>query len=182
MKTARQKGVETIINPAPAIPLPEEAYQGLGHLIVNETEAAILSGIENPTSWDEVAAVFIARGVKNVIITLGGDVSTFIHFIINTNCTETSQGVFYQTSKQQANSQPGHIVPARKVKVVDTTAAGDTFAGAYSVAVAKWRSMAQGADFDLDAAISHANRAASMTVQKAGAQSSIPWADEVPTS
>lgn len=75
MKSARQKGVETIINPAPAIPLPAEAYEGLGHLIVNETEAAILSGIEKPTSWDEVAAVFISRGVKNVIITLGGEVS-----------------------------------------------------------------------------------------------------------
>jgi ribokinase len=46
--------------------------------------------------------------------------------------------------------------------------------------VAHWRAMAGGAAFDLDAAISHANRAASMTVQKAGAQSSIPWADEVP--
>jgi len=76
IKTARQKGVETILNPAPAVPLPEEAYRGLGHLIVNETEAAILSGIENPTSWDEVAAVFIARGVQNVIITLGGEVSS----------------------------------------------------------------------------------------------------------
>jgi sugar/nucleoside kinase (ribokinase family) len=75
MKVARQKGVETIINPAPAIPLPEEAYHGLGHLIVNETEAAILSGIEHPTNWNEVAAVFITRGVKNVIITLGGEVS-----------------------------------------------------------------------------------------------------------
>ncbi|KAH6060448.1 ribokinase [Parastagonospora nodorum] len=162
MKIARQKGVETIINPAPAISLPEEAYQGLGHLIVNETEAAILSGIENPTNWNEVAAVFIARGVKNVIITLGGE------------------GVFYKTSKQQSASQDGHIVPARKVKVVDTTAAGDTFAGAYTVSVARWKSMSQGADFDLHVAIAHANRAASLTVQKAGAQSSIPWADEVP--
>ncbi|CAO2647189.1 Nn.00g081110.m01.CDS01 [Neocucurbitaria sp. VM-36] len=162
MKTARQKGVETIINPAPATPLPAEAYQGLGHLIVNETEAAILSGIENPTSWDEVAAVFIARGVKNVIITLGGE------------------GVFYKTAKHQSGNDSGRIVPARKVEVVDTTAAGDTFAGAYTVAVARWKAMSHGADFDLDAAITHANRAASMTVQKAGAQSSIPWADEVP--
>ncbi|OAL43137.1 Ribokinase-like protein [Pyrenochaeta sp. DS3sAY3a] len=161
MRTARQKGVETIINPAPAIALPAEAYQGLGHLIVNETEAAILSGVENPTSWDAVAAIFISRGVKNVIITLGGE------------------GVFYKTAKQQESSQPGQIVPARKVKVVDTTAAGDTFAGAYTVAVARWKAMSQGADFDLDAAITYANRAASMTVQKAGAQSSIPWANEV---
>jgi sugar/nucleoside kinase (ribokinase family) len=75
MKAARSKGVETIINPAPAVSLPEEAYSGLGHLIVNETEASVMSGIENPTSWDKVAAVFIARGVKNVIITLGGEVS-----------------------------------------------------------------------------------------------------------
>ncbi|KAE8827873.1 hypothetical protein HRS9139_07092 [Pyrenophora teres f. teres] len=164
MKTARQKGVETVINPAPAIPLPMEAYEGLDHLIVNGTEAATLSGIENPTSWDEVAAIFIARGVKNVIITLGGE------------------GVFYKTSKQQSSSQKGHIVPARKVKVVDTTAAGDTFAGAYTVAVARWKIMSHGADFNLDAAIAHANRAASMTVQKAGAQSSIPWANEVPES
>ena len=74
MNLARQKGAETILNPAPAIPLPDEAYRGLGHLIVNETEAAILSGIENPTSWDDVASVFIKRGVKNVIITLGGEV------------------------------------------------------------------------------------------------------------
>ncbi|KAJ4377288.1 putative ribokinase [Neocucurbitaria cava] len=162
MKTARQKGVETIINPAPAIQLPAEAYQGLGHLIVNETEAAILSGIENPTSWDKVAAIFISRGVKNVIITLGGE------------------GVFYKTAKQQSENEAGRIVPARKVQVVDTTAAGDTFAGAYTVAVSRWKSISQGADFDLDAAITYANRAASMTVQKAGAQSSIPWADEVP--
>jgi sugar/nucleoside kinase (ribokinase family) len=75
MSAARQRGVETIINPAPAILLPKEAYQGLGHLIVNETEAAILSGLENPQNWNEVAAVFIARGVENVIITLGGEVS-----------------------------------------------------------------------------------------------------------
>ena len=82
MKTARQKGVETIINPAPAITLPDEAYQGLGHLIVNETEAAILSGIENPTSWDQVAAIFITRGVRNVIITLGGEVSYILFFLL----------------------------------------------------------------------------------------------------
>ncbi|KAF2798840.1 Ribokinase-like protein [Melanomma pulvis-pyrius CBS 109.77] len=164
MKVAHDKGVETIINPAPAIPLPEEAYSGLGHLIVNETEASILSGIENPTSWDMVAAIFVSRGVKNIIITLGGD------------------GVYYQTEKRQSQSLPGILVPARKVKVVDTTAAGDTFVGAYSVAVARWKVMSHGADFNLDIAISHANRAASMTVQKKGAQSSIPWVDEVPES
>lgn len=90
--------------------------------------------------------------------------------------------MFYQTEKRQTQSQPGRTIPARKVKVVDTTAAGDTFVGAYTVAVARWKSMAGGADFDLDVAIKFANHAASMTVQKAGAQSSIPWVDEVPSS
>jgi ribokinase len=42
--------------------------------------------------------------------------------------------------------------------------------------------MSRGAGFDMAAAIEHANRAASMTVQKAGAQSSIPWVDEVPSA
>lgn len=83
LKLARAKGIETVLNPAPARPLPNEAYQATNHLIVNETEAISLSGIKPPIMWDQVAKVFIARGVENVIITLGGDVSlylaTYIH-------------------------------------------------------------------------------------------------------
>jgi ribokinase len=180
MEVARDKGVETIINPAPAIPLPDKAYKGLGHLIVNETEAAILSGIENPTNWDDVAAVFVKRGVKNIIITLGGEVS--LSYRGQRLPADHIKGVYYQTDKRHAQSQSGKMVPARKVQVVDTTAAGDTFTGVYSVAVARWKSGSQESEFDLDAAIAHANRASSMTVQKKGAQSSIPWIDEVPSS
>jgi ribokinase len=68
--------------------------------------------------------------------------------------------------------------------VVDTTAAGDTFVGAYAVSVARnfSRTGTKDASFDIDAAIEYANRAASQTVQKKGAQSSIPWVDEVPLS
>ncbi|KAF2201041.1 ribokinase-like protein [Delitschia confertaspora ATCC 74209] len=167
IKIAREKGVDTILNPAPAVELPNEVYQGLGHLIVNETEACILSGIKdvsNVNDWDKVASVFISRGVKSVIITLGGD------------------GVVYQTNERSAQKQPAKVIPALKVKVVDTTAAGDTFVGAYSVAVARWKHSATGEKFDLDTAIAFANRAASMTVQRKGAQASIPWADEVPES
>jgi ribokinase len=103
MKAARDKGIESIINPAPAIPLPDEAYRELGHLIVNETEAAILSGIENPTNWDEVATVFISRGVKNVIITLGGEVS--------------SASVFLQPLQKQKLIHPvGCILPHRQAR------------------------------------------------------------------
>jgi len=69
--------VDVILNPAPAIPLPEDVYRGLGHLIVNETEASILSGIKEVSGladWDKVASHFISKGVENIIITLGADV------------------------------------------------------------------------------------------------------------
>ncbi|KAF2816316.1 ribokinase-like protein [Mytilinidion resinicola] len=164
MKAARERDIVVILNPAPAIPLPEDAYKGLDHLIVNETEASILSGIENPTSWNDVTSVFINRGVQNVIITLG------------------AEGVYYQTAARHAKSEPAKVLPARKVKVVDTTAAGDTFVGAYAVSVARSNSRTVDASFDIDAAIEYANRAASETVQKVGAQSAIPWVDEVPSS
>ena len=104
MKVAQKKGVETIINPAPAIPLPEQAYQGLTHLIVNETEAATLSGIEKPTSWDEVAAIFVARGVRNVIITLGGEVRLVVPF----SCSFTNQMVCRAYITKQINDSRNH--------------------------------------------------------------------------
>ncbi|KAF2455457.1 Ribokinase-like protein [Lineolata rhizophorae] len=158
----KQIGSEVVFNPAPAVPLPDGVYNGLGHLVVNETEAAILSDkqpedITPSANLTEVAEIFIKRGVQNVIITLGG------------------QGVFYHTAKLSATSKPGSLVPALKVKVVDTTAAGDTFLGAYACALAQ----SKGKGFNIAEAIDFANRAASITVQRPGAQAAIPWADEV---
>lgn len=83
------------------------------------------------------------------------------------------QGVFY-TSREQ----PGAFVHAYKVSVVDTTAAGDTFVGAYAVYLA--RHAGEEPAQTIAGAVTFANRAASMTVQKSGAQSSIPFLDEVP--
>jgi len=77
MKEARDRGIDTILNPAPAFTLPDDAYQGLNHLIMNETEATILSGISQPNSWDEIASTFVQKGVQNVIITLGAEVSLY---------------------------------------------------------------------------------------------------------
>ncbi|KAK4158092.1 Ribokinase-like protein [Chaetomidium leptoderma] len=157
LQAARKEGVDVLLNPAPARKLPEEAYLGLAHLVVNETEAAILGEVEERVLDDEagleqVARGFVERGVKNVIITLGG------------------RGVYYL-------SQDGRkgLVPAEKAKVVDTTAAGDTFVGRYALdAVGK-----KGDAFDIEAAVKTANKAAAKTVEKAGAQDSIPWMDEL---
>ncbi len=61
------------------------------------------------------------------------------------------------------------------VKVLDTTAAGDTFVGAYAVHVVK----SMHGEWDMEAAVRWACRAAGRTVEKKGAQSAIPWADEI---
>lgn len=157
LRAARKEGVDVLLNPAPARKLPEEAYQGLAHLVVNETEAAILGEVEESVldgeaGLERVARGFVERGVQNVIVTLGG------------------RGVYYMTRDGRKG-----LVPAEKAKVVDTTAAGDTFVGRYSLdAVGR-----KGEDFDIEAAVGKANRAAAKTVERAGAQDSIPWRDEL---
>jgi ribokinase len=154
LRTARLADIKVLLNSAPAVELPDEAFIGLEHLMMNETEAAVLSRsteaqMEDDKNLPTVAERFHGRGVKNVIITLGG------------------RGVFYSTS----NGTSG-LIKAKKVKVVDTTAAGDTFAGAYALEAVK-------ANFDVEAAVRKANEAAAKTIGVKGAQVSIPWADEL---
>lgn len=157
LKAAKAASVPVLLNPAPAQELPLSAYDGLAHLIVNETEASILSGtteeaLDDPKELERVGALFIERGCQNVIITLGG------------------KGVYYVNKSGQSA-----LVPALKAQVVDTTAAGDTFVGSYALAVAA----AGSGTFDIQTAVTEANRAAAKTVAKRGAQVSIPWKDEL---
>ncbi|KAI2469403.1 Ribokinase-like protein [Annulohypoxylon bovei var. microspora] len=154
LRAARDGGVPVLLNPAPAQELPASAYEGLAHLVVNETEAAILGGVseadlDTTTGLEAVGKTFLDRGVQNVIITLGG------------------RGVFYMS----ASGAKG-LVPAEKAKVVDTTAAGDTFVGMYALDVVS-------VSFNIEEAVKKANRAAAKTVERLGAQDSIPWRDEL---
>jgi ribokinase len=157
LSTAQKASVNVLLNPAPAVKLPDHIYPAITHLIVNESEAALLTGrsvssIEAPDfPMSEVTSEFLQKGVKNVIVTLG------------------SKGAFFAS----VESTKGTLVPAAKVrKVVDTTAAGDTFVGAYGVNVVRGNS-------DLGSVVSLACKAAGRTVEKEGAQSAIPWVDEV---
>ncbi|KAI0509338.1 Ribokinase-like protein [Xylaria bambusicola] len=157
LRAARDASVPVLLNPAPAQPLPEDVYQGLAHLVVNETEAAVLGGVseadlESEAGLESVSKKFLDLGVQNVIVTLGG------------------RGVFYMSASGPKNG----LVPAQKAKVVDTTAAGDTFVGQYALDV-----VGAGTAFDIEAAVRKANRAAAKTVEKLGAQDSIPWRDEL---
>lgn len=140
---AMDRGIEVLLNPAPAVELPDEAYRAITHLVMNETEAVTLSKVPG-NDWGQVARKFQDLGVRNVIITLGGE------------------GVFFATKTQTGR------MPAEKVEVIDTTAAGDTFVGAYAVSiVSKTKSVGE--------AVRTANKAAAMTVQKNGAQDAIPY-------
>ncbi|PAK71862.1 PfkB family carbohydrate kinase, partial [Lentilactobacillus parakefiri] len=106
---AKAHGVTTILNPAPAIDLPDSLLSLTDIIIPNETEAERLSGIsiKNEADMQQTGDYFFERGISTVLITLG------------------EQGTFFATQHES------HIVPAYQVKAIDTTAAGDTFIGAF---------------------------------------------------
>ncbi|KZF20209.1 Ribokinase-like protein [Xylona heveae TC161] len=171
LSAAQKEGIPVLLNPAPAVDLPADAYPKLTHLVLNETEAALLSGQKDLGGEEEeadlskipaIAESFVRRGVRNVIVTLG------------------SKGVYFATRE----GLDGYI-PAEKAQVVDTTAAGDTFVGAYAVEVVTQQHVGapdgdEDKEFNIREAVTWANRAAAKTVERHGAQAAIPWADEVP--
>lgn len=149
-KQAKAHGVTTILNPAPAKEILPELLAVTDVVIPNESESEVLTGIavDSEAAMLETADYFKAHGVNNLLITLG------------------SRGVFYCTPH-------GHgMVPAFKVKAVDTTAAGDTFIGALASQLAT--DLSNVAD-----ALVYAQRASSLTVQRMGAMPSIPTEAEV---
>ncbi len=153
-KFAKVNRKNVIINPAPAQKLDEELLNGLFLITPNETEAAILTGItvDDEASASAAAGVFLSKGVKNVIITLG------------------KQGAYFQ------NENIKLMIPAPIVQALDSTAAGDTFSGA--IAVALTENMDQAAT-GWEQALKFAIEAASISVTRLGAQSSIPYRNEI---
>ncbi|AFR99840.1 ribokinase [Lentilactobacillus buchneri] len=149
-KLAKQHGVTTILNPAPASKIIYGLLEVTDLIVPNETESATLTGIEvNDTdSMDQNAAKFSEMGIDNLIITVG------------------DRGAYYHTPSDSG------FVPAFKVKAKDTTAAGDTFIGAFSSQIDKDLS-------NIEAALVYAQKASSITVQRLGALPSIPTAEEI---
>ncbi|MDT6980386.1 ribokinase [Levilactobacillus zymae] len=147
---AKQHDVVTILNPAPAAKIDPAILKVTDLVVPNETESAILTGIEvtDVASMDANAKKFQEMGVKNLIITVG------------------SKGAYYSTPAGSG------FVPAFKVKAVDTTAAGDTFIGALSSQLKTDLS-------NIETALVFAQRASSLTVQGLGAMPSIPTYDQV---
>jgi ribokinase len=161
MRLAKGKGVPVILNASPVKDcLPPEVYQGLDHLIVNETECRTLLSHANPhrplsaNDAEQAAAAFSHKGVRNVVITLG------------------AQGAFCRTI-----SGPGRLVTSEYVppeELVDTTGAGDTFAGAYAMGFVLNKD-----NFNIVAAVVDGCQAAAQAVKKRGAIPSIPFRSDL---
>jgi len=149
LKKAKANAQKVILNPAPAQLLADELLNGLFLITPNETEAALLTGINvhDKTTASRAADFLQSKGVQNVIITLG------------------KQGAYLQTGNLKI------LVDAPPVKAIDTTAAGDTFNGAIAVAIAE--------NMDWEKALQFACQAASISVTRLGAQASVPYRNEL---
>lgn len=149
LKIAKDLGKTTILNPAPARELDDEIIKNIDIFIPNEHELARLAGMEvkDKNSMLEAGKILISKGIKEIIVTLG------------------RQGVLY------INSENHKFIDSYKVKVVDTTAAGDSFIGGFTSSYIE--------DGNIEKAIDLGQRTAALSIQKLGAQSSIPSREEV---
>ena len=166
-------GSKVIFNPAPVFPagVPIHALEDVDFLIVNESECLLLAqNIVNDSSARIDEADLTLDHLKSIAKTLhqSADVE---HLLV----TLGANGVLYSSRDQQV------FVPGIKVdKVVDTTAAGDTFVGYFAAALARHLSVSKAlSGFDVSAAVSKANTAAATCVQRSGAMQSIPFAYEL---
>jgi ribokinase len=152
LRVARQEGVTTIFNPAPARPeLPGELYQLSDIFCPNEGETELLTGrpVNSLEEAEAAARILLERGAGTVILTLG------------------ERGSLLVTDRDSAQ------VPATPVEALDTTGAGDAFVGslAYFRAAGK----------PLTEAMRRANHIAAISVQSSGTQTSFPVAADLPS-
>ena len=143
------KGVKVVLNPAPARSLPKELFRHLYMVTPNRIEAEMLTGIKIANDAD-------VEKVAEEICAMG--VKNVIITLGSKGCLIREEGVSYR-------------IDAFKVEPVDTTAAGDTFNGALCVGLSE--------GMDLKQAAVMASKASSIAVTRMGAQSSIPYRDEL---
>ena len=146
---AYNNGVKVILNTAPVQPISDELLNKVDIVTPNEVEAEILTGIKIETEGDmrNTAQFFFNKGVKQVVITLG------------------QRGVYVADKEMQ------ELIPAYKVKALDTTGSGDAFNGGLVAALSEGKSLKEAAKF--------ANALAALSVQKLGTTISMPWRKEI---
>ena len=110
LRLGRECGLTTILNPAPAAPLPSDLLRLIDILTPNESEAQVLTGSTDPA---EAAQILTGRGVGTVVVTCGAN------------------GAFLATGNDVTH------IPGFLVETIDSTGAGDAFNGAVACAVAE---------------------------------------------
>jgi len=142
-------GGRVVLNVAPAQPLPGELLQLVDDLILNETEASFLSSVtvHDSASATEAARLLRASGPSCVVVTLGGQGALLV------------------------DGEGPWACPAKAVRVVDTTAAGDAFVGAWASALTRGE--------DRRSALCYAVAAGTLATMTMGAQPSLPRHEQV---
>lgn len=150
LQIAREAGVATILNPAPAASLDDAIFGLCDYVTPNETEASELTGVPVHSIDDarKAADSLLAKGVGAAILTLG------------------EQGALLQT-----NDRSEHIPAFNAGPVVETTGAGDAFNGGLAVGLAK--------GLELSAAVKLGCATAALSVTRPGTASSMPSLGEV---
>lgn len=149
IKEAKNRGLFTVLNPAPAKEIPTEFYKYIDLLIVNQSECEMLTSVY-PTTEDEcrkAMANLYKQGLHSVIITLG------------------KEGSVYGCETEYIS------VPGFSVKAVDTTAAGDTYIGSLLYGFINGETILE--------SMNYASKASALAVTKQGAQPSIPTKEEI---
>ncbi len=149
LKSVNHLEKKIILNPAPMHPLEDWMYSKIYLITPNESESESLTGIKinDVETASQAADYFLNKGVKNVVITLG------------------AKGAFFKNKEEE------FLIPAKKVKVVDTTGAGDVFNGALAVALGELKNWKEIIEFAIIAS--------TISVGKLGAQSAAPYRSEI---
>ena len=149
LKTAKENGCITILNPAPASEISKEFYNNIDFFTPNETEAEFYTGIKitNDQEAKQAADKLINLGIKKVIITLG------------------EKGLFYSDGKEEI------YLKASAVKAIDTTGAGDAFNGGLAFSLLKEKPIKDCLEF--------ANKVAGISTTKLGAGDAMPFIQDI---
>ncbi len=142
IKLAKKYGVIVVLDPAPAAKIPDHIFPLIDIITPNLKEAERLLDMSiSKNNYKEAAEKLLNKGVKSVVLTLGED------------------GVYLKSETEDI------YISAKKVKSIDSTAAGDCFTGVFAAVY----------DGDnLIEAVDYANTAAAISTTKLGAQSSLP--------
>jgi ribokinase len=147
--TAMKNNTKVILNPAPACQLPDNLLKHTWLITPNETEAEIISGVK-------ITDIPSAERAAVIIRKRG---------VKNVIITLGETGAYVKSEEYTG------LIPGIKVIPVDTTAAGDVFNGAIAVAISEGRGLQE--------AVIFANKAASISVTRMGAQASVPYRNEL---